>query len=503
MGIIVDTGFAVGADAENLPVSNSGWSTASVIPPFGNIHLRVTNNGGVNSAYNGTDGGHTWLYYRNEVPADKNQTVTLRIRRRSSGAATYWHAIARLNGGDYICATFSGDANQPVQLKKRVGGTDTTLGTSNDSSRLGADGSEGDLTLEVTGNAPTISARVLWNGVEVIAPVTITDAVLDTVGRVGMAQRSFTRDFPTTAYHLVRFTATDGSTPDTTPPTLTSPAGSQTGSTTASGAVSTNEANGTLYRLVSTNASESAATVKAAALTQAVTVTGLQSVSFAGLTPSTTYYAHYVHRDAAGNDSLVASSASFTTAAAGDVTPPTLSAPAATATGGTMATGSVTTNEANGTLYRYASTNASESAATIKAAGLTQTVSATGAQAVSFTGLTPGVTYYAHYVHSDNAGNDSAVSSSASFVTPAPTATLTSEPLKNNTGTVLASTTIPKVAVLRLSDMTLVLSLTSQSTNGTGVLGITSASMVSGTGYVGLLANADGTSLGAFFAVAA
>lgn len=101
---------------------------------------------------------------------------------------------------------------------------------------------------------------------------------------------------------------------DTTAPTLTSPTGTQTGSTTASGTVTTDEANGTLYYLASTNSTETAATVKAAS-SQTVTATGSQSVNFTGLTASTTYYAHYVHRDAAGNDSTVANSASFTTSA--------------------------------------------------------------------------------------------------------------------------------------------------------------------------------------------
>jgi len=108
---------------------------------------------------------------------------------------------------------------------------------------------------------------------------------------------------------------------DTTPPTLTSPTGTPTGSTTASGTVSTNEANGTLYFLASINSTETAATVKAAS-SQTVTATGTQSVSFSGLTASTTYYAHYVHRDAAGNDSTVANSTSFTTSAGGSIFSP-------------------------------------------------------------------------------------------------------------------------------------------------------------------------------------
>lgn len=113
---------------------------------------------------------------------------------------------------------------------------------------------------------------------------------------------------------------------DTTAPTLTSPTGTQTGSTTASGTVSTDEGNGTLYYLASVNATETAATVKAAA-SQAVSGTGSQSVSFTGLTASTTYYAHYCHRDAAGNDSTVSNSASFTTAAAASTYAPRLFTP--------------------------------------------------------------------------------------------------------------------------------------------------------------------------------
>lgn len=102
---------------------------------------------------------------------------------------------------------------------------------------------------------------------------------------------------------------------DTTAPTLTSPTGTATGQTTASGTVDTDEANGTLYYLATTNSTESAATVKGGS-SQAVTTTGEQSVGVTGLTAATGYYLHYVQRDAAGNDSTVASSALFTTDAA-------------------------------------------------------------------------------------------------------------------------------------------------------------------------------------------
>lgn len=211
-------------------------------------------------------------------------------------------------------------------------------------------------------------------------------------------------------------------TTDTTPPTLSSPTGTSTGTTTASGTVSTNEANGTLYYLFATTSTATAAAVKAGA-TKTVTATGTQSVTTTGLTAATTYYAHYLHRDAAGNDSTVSSSAAFTTAAAGDSTAPILSSPTGAQTGSSTASGSVSTNEANGLLYRYASTNSTETAATIKAANLTTTVSATGVQNVTFSGLSAQTTYYAHFVHRDAAGNDSAVASSTSFTTTAAAAT--------------------------------------------------------------------------------
>ena len=222
---------------------------------------------------------------------------------------------------------------------------------------------------------------------------------------------------------------------DTTPPTLTSPAGTATGATTATATVSTNESNGTLYYMVSANTTETATTVKAAS-SQAVTAAGTQNVSFTGLTASTQYYTHFLHRDAAGNDSTVANGSGFTTSA--DTTAPTLSSPTGTQTGSTTASGTVVTNEANGTLYRYASTNATETAATVKAANLTQAVTTTGSQSVTFTGLTASTTYYAHYVHRDAAGNDSAVVDSASFTTAA-SATMASQYILSSTNSAYAS----------------------------------------------------------------
>jgi len=108
---------------------------------------------------------------------------------------------------------------------------------------------------------------------------------------------------------------------DTTAPILSSPTGIKTGSTTGSGTVSTDEANGTLYFWATINATETAANIKASGDSQSVTAIGTQNVTFSGLTPSTNYYAHYVHDDAATNESnVVNSSPAFTTDAAAGAT---------------------------------------------------------------------------------------------------------------------------------------------------------------------------------------
>jgi hypothetical protein len=99
---------------------------------------------------------------------------------------------------------------------------------------------------------------------------------------------------------------------DTTAPTLSSVTGAKTGPFSGTASVSTNESGGTLYVYASTNAVESAATVKSGA-SQAVSNSGSQVAFFSGLASETAYYAHFLHRDAAGNDSAVASTASFTT----------------------------------------------------------------------------------------------------------------------------------------------------------------------------------------------
>lgn len=119
---------------------------------------------------------------------------------------------------------------------------------------------------------------------------------------------------------------------DTTAPVLTSATGTATGATTATVGATTDEANGTMYCVVTTSATQpSVAQIKAGqnhtgaaasyASSQSITTTGAKTFNATGLTASTTYYAHMVHTDAASNDSNRISSSSFTTSAGSTSTP--------------------------------------------------------------------------------------------------------------------------------------------------------------------------------------
>lgn len=115
---------------------------------------------------------------------------------------------------------------------------------------------------------------------------------------------------------------------DTTAPTLSLPLALPLGDTSGYLGVTTNEANGTLYYVVTTSATPpSAAQVKAGqndggtaavyAGSQAVSATGAQSATATGLSSNTAYYAYFMHEDAATNQSSVSASATFTTLTTG------------------------------------------------------------------------------------------------------------------------------------------------------------------------------------------
>jgi hypothetical protein len=109
-------------------------------------------------------------------------------------------------------------------------------------------------------------------------------------------------------------------------PVLSSATDTAAGSSTATLSVSTTGTDGTLYFVVTTSSTPpSAAQVKAGqdhasaaapdSGSQAVSGSGVQNAFGTGLTPSTAYFAHFMHEDAATNQSNVASGDGFTTTA--------------------------------------------------------------------------------------------------------------------------------------------------------------------------------------------
>lgn len=102
--------------------------------------------------------------------------------------------------------------------------------------------------------------------------------------------------------------------------------------------------------------------------------------------------------------------------------------------------------------------------------------------------ISSGVTISATLGTAIASGNSASVVSSGS-------ATITTDVFKNNTGTVLASTSIPKLAAIKLSDMTVAASWTSQVTDGSGVLSLTGA-MTAATDYLLVVSSTDGASVG-------
>jgi len=112
-----------------------------------------------------------------------------------------------------------------------------------------------------------------------------------------------------------------------------------------------------------------------------------------------------------------------------DTTAPALSSPTGTATGPTTATLTVSTDEANGTLYAVASTSTpgfaqiklgQNSTGAASSYAFNQPVTTTGVQTKNATGLTPSTTYRMHYYQEDTALNGSNVATvAAPFTTDA------------------------------------------------------------------------------------
>jgi len=198
--------------------------------------------------------------------------------------------------------------------------------------------------------------------------------------------------------------------------------------TTATMTLSTDEANGVLYWVLSNDAQAPASGQLVAGLgsdgatpissgSQPVTQSdGQPAIVVPGLTPDSAYYFHVMHRDAVGNDSAVDSMNFVIT----DTQAPVLSG-VGVALSGTTATLNWSSNEGTGTGYWVCSTSASVPSeaqiiagndhvdAPALASGM-QSVTQPGTQAAQLvTGLAEGPTYFFHLLHRDGSQNISAI----------------------------------------------------------------------------------------------
>lgn len=215
---------------------------------------------------------------------------------------------------------------------------------------------------------------------------------------------------------------------DTTDPIISLPTVADVKANTADLGFTTDEDNETGYWFVSTSATPPSegdlegGTGATSFGNATVSATGIQTFNDAGaLTPETAYYAHYMQKDAAGNNSNILTSAQFTTLAATDVTDPILSSPTTPTVSNFTVDLGVSTDEANGDLYVHVKAGATPPSESDLEDGTgsevfgNQPVTTTGAQTLAGVGPMSAGDYYAFFMQKDDAGNNSNIAVSAEF----------------------------------------------------------------------------------------
>lgn len=270
----------------------------------------------------------------------------------------------------------------------------------------------------------------------------------------------------------------------TAAPVITGPSGGTPGATTIAISATTDTlSTGSMFFLRRVGGSAAAAaTILSTGESQATTGSNPQTRNMTGFTASSVN--NYVDIAQTGPSNVV-TVGPFTMAAADSIAP-TLSSPTGASAAPLLCTGSVSTNEGNGTLYGVVTASATAPTAgqvklgqdhtgTAALRVVSQAVSGTGAQSIASGAVTAGTRYW-HYMHEDAATNQSAVVSSASFVVAA-SYVVTTDALRNESDTILASTTINKVVATRLSDLVQVCTWADQVTSAGGVLTLSHASL--------------------------
>lgn len=174
---------------------------------------------------------------------------------------------------------------------------------------------------------------------------------------------------------------------------------------------------------------------------------------------------------------------------AGDVTPPTL-------------TGALTASLVTSTSYTLAWPAGADNVAVTgyerSLDGGSTWLAVGNVLTVNITGRTPGTTDAVRVRAFDAAGNRStpALAAAVTLSAGGGSASITSQPFKNAAGTLLPNLTIPKLAILRVSDLALVLTLSNQATDAAGVLTLSSAALAAGSKYLLVTLDATATVFG-------
>lgn len=309
-----DSGAIGGTISTIEHVVPSGWSSGDMVI----AQIRTPINRTISAAPDGwnllegpeTGGQRHYWYWKFLDIGDPNENQVWTLSTSGSGAQVVMLRIA----GNH--------ASSPIDTS--TSGVDGSAGTSHVSPTVTTTADEC-LILRCMGSSGTLTASSGDTGSEVIQAtnVRIFSSSKSPAGSTGTATYTTVSSVDVT-YATIAIAPTAGG--DVTAPTLSSPTAVETSDTTADLGVDTNEGNGTLYWVVTQSSTgPSAAQVKAGqdhtgsaaddSGSQAVSGTGTQAISggATGLTAETTYYAHFMHEDAATNQSDVETSASFET----------------------------------------------------------------------------------------------------------------------------------------------------------------------------------------------
>lgn len=271
-------------------------------------------------AISGTDGGGAAVIGTQVVLVFGSGTAAGAIEWRLDGSVMTGETAATLTvpvaDGSQLSASLEGQSALPVAIRYALPSLQTSLVDQSVETESGVQVYDASPAFSFAGT-PVYTITAGLTGVSVSA------------GGVVSFDTSLTPATPATPITLrlsdagdaarfveASFTLTVSQAADTTAPILSAASAAASGTAAYTGAVTTDEAGGTLFVLVSQAASETAAAVVAAGVSQAVSQAGVQTISGGGLSAATSYRLHLLHRDAAGNDSAVLSSAAFTTGAA-------------------------------------------------------------------------------------------------------------------------------------------------------------------------------------------